>query len=173
MSGTLLLAFLVTTTSALASSGHGNAFGPYDVNPALTTGDADGFRKLYVDPAQLGSLLAPAQALGQGADDVLHVRNATSAWTELSVSGVKVGIIGPLATITLRGVQTGTYDISCIGPTGMNVTRIVSSGNYEALLAQAETARLADESAQQEAEAMETESDEMGESETEAERAPE
>ena len=153
MSRTFLLAVLLASTPALASSGKGNAFGPYDVNPGYTTGHAEGFRQLFVDPARLGELIAPTEALADAADDVLHVQNRTSAWTELTVSGVRVGIVGPLATVTLRNLKPGAYETLTVGPTGLAMSRTVTSARYDAIK-QAEAqaaAAAAEQQAQQEA----------------------
>ncbi len=161
----LPLALLLATPTALAASGKFNAFGPYDVNPALTTGDAVGFRQLFLDPAQVGSLLEPAEALGDSTDDALHIDNRSTAWMELSVSGVRVGIIGPLTSVVLQGVKPGLYETTQTAPTGMVVDRSFKSDSYDSI--KAEAARLAAEQAAMEAAAEE----QAAEGETEA--APE
>lgn len=141
-------ALLLVATPALASGGGTmNAFGPYDVNPALTTGGATGFRTLFVDPGEFATLVQPAEALGDAADDILHVQNRTSAWTELSINGVRIGIIGPLTTVVLEGVKPGSYATSQLGPTGMTTSRVFTSDRYEDIKAQAQAARLAAEEA--------------------------
>ncbi|GEM_PF-3343837 len=146
----LTLALLLATTPATAGSGAMNAFGPYEVNPALTTGHAAGFRQLFVDPAQFGALVSPTEALGDATDDALHIQNRTNAWVELSVSGVRIGIVGPLTTVVLNGVTPGAYSTTQLGPTGMSLTRTFTSDRYEALKS-AEAERLAAEQAAQEA----------------------
>ncbi len=155
---TWLLTFgLLTAPPAIAGSGQHNAFGPYDVNPALTEGQAEGFRQLYVDPARLGELLQPSEALADTADDVLEVENRTSAWSELTVAGVRVGIVGPLTTVVLHGVKPGAYEAQLLGPTGFTTSRTFTSASYvERKAAAEEAARLAAEeeaAAQEEGEA--------------------
>ncbi len=139
MTWLVALGFLAATP-AVAGSGTHNAFGPYDVNPTLTQGTAEGFRQLYVDPDKLGELLQPVEAVGDTADDRLEVENRTSAWTELTVSGVRVGIVGPLTSVVLHGVKPGAYETSQVGPTGFTTTRTFTSETFEARKAAAQQA---------------------------------
>ena len=94
-------------------STEGNAHGPYMTNPGLTTGQADGFFKLYVEADEI-----PA-AISEGAGDhVLVMENKSLSWVDVTIGETRVGMLKPLKFGTITGVAAGTYNIAYTLPNG-------------------------------------------------------
>lgn len=95
-------------------------------DPQYTPPPFAGLERLYVDPAQTLPLLKPEaqrpvgetvlDAPGQGQ---LVFTNPMSQWGEVTVSGQKLGTIGPFATMRLDGATPGHYLVSVWIPTGL------------------------------------------------------
>lgn len=95
------------------------------VNPGYTKPPFAGMEQLFVDPAATLAQLKPmaerpagekpADAPGTGK---LVFTNPMSQWAELTVNGIKVGIIGPYATCTFDGLGTGWYTLDAKVSTG-------------------------------------------------------
>jgi hypothetical protein len=83
----------------------------YTVDPRLTTGPVENFRELFVDPVSLASQVSPATAADGGGRADLVIKNEMTAWGEVTVGSVKVGVIGPLTDGRIRDVPKGTYDV--------------------------------------------------------------
>ena len=120
----MLLFSLVLAPSAHA--GEENTFGIFQVNASLSTGAADGFRQLFVDPDELSTLLSPAAARTGEPNGQLVIENLATSWTRVHVGETLVGVIGPLTTGHLRNVTAGTYKVSMELPNGY--TRNVQIG---------------------------------------------
>ena len=54
------------------------------------------------------------------AKGTLHLRNTSTAWSEVRINGAKVGVIGPLGHATLTDVKTGFYTVDYTLPNGFN-----------------------------------------------------
>ena len=104
-------------------------------NPQVKTFEADrqytaapfaGLERLYVDPATTVGLVAalPAAPAGEHVLDApghgqLVFTNPMSNWGEVTVGGVKIGTIGPYATMTLDGFAPGFYAVDVGVSTGL------------------------------------------------------
>ncbi|MBW2255504.1 MAG: hypothetical protein JRI25_13015 [Deltaproteobacteria bacterium] len=110
----VLLSMVGAAPYALASEikdqGPELAQDPYHHNTDLTTGRIAGFRSLYGDPDALADQLAPSTSGAKGEKADLPVLNTRSAWSDVRINGVKVGVIGPYDNGTVAGVQAGTGD---------------------------------------------------------------
>ncbi len=93
---------------------------PYTHVEGYSTGAIEGMRRLAIDPAATLPTLKPTVA-GSGEPGKLVIENPSSAWAFLTVSGVKIGQIGPFRTATLHGVAPGTYTVSFELPNGRKV----------------------------------------------------
>ena len=80
-------------------------------DPALSEGNLVNFQRLYVDPDTIAGQLIPNQPKKSAKGDSLAVINKTTGWTDLTVSGVKIGRIPPLTTAVIHGVKSGTYAV--------------------------------------------------------------
>ena len=80
-------------------------------DPALSEGNLVNFQRLYVDPDTIASQLIPSQPNKGVKGESLAVINKTTGWTDLTVSGVKIGRIPPLTTAVIHGVKSGTYAV--------------------------------------------------------------
>jgi len=120
----ILLLSLVLAPNA--NAGEENTFGIFRVNPALSTGPAEGFRQLFVDPNELGTLLSPAAPRSGEPNGQLVIENIATSWARVHVGDTLVGIIGPLTTGHVRDVAAGTYKVSMELPNGY--TRNVEIG---------------------------------------------
>ena len=96
---------------ALPFADRGVSRDPYHNVEGYSTGAFENFRRLYVDPAVAISGLKP-QLAGEKPSADLVIENPTSAWAFVTVSGLKVGQIGPLRTAVMHGVASGTYEVS-------------------------------------------------------------
>lgn len=122
--------------AALAEDGS-KGFGIYGVNPDLTTGEMEFFREVYVDPATFPGQLTPKVPAPEGAPERadLSVRNGASAWVDLTINGTKVGKIGPLTTVVIHGVKSGTYEVSMTAPNGFTLKQKVATEGTKVLSA--------------------------------------
>jgi hypothetical protein len=108
---------LVAASSAVAAEralpfpDRGVSRDPYHNVEGYSTGAFENFRRLYVDPAVAVTSLKPKEAGDKPSADLV-VENPTSAWAVVTVSGLKVGQIGPLRTAVMHGVPSGTYEVS-------------------------------------------------------------
>ena len=95
------------------------------VDPAYTKPPFAGMEQLFVDPAATQAQLKPlaerptaekvADTPGVGK---LIFTNPMSQWAEVTLNGIKVGIIGPYATCTFDGVGAGWYTLEAKVSTG-------------------------------------------------------
>jgi len=131
----VLLSMVGAAPYALASEikdqGPELAQDPYHHNTDLTTGRIAGFRSLYGDPDALADQLAPSTSGAKGEKADLPVLNTRSAWSDVRINGVKVGVIGPYDNGTVAGVQAGTYEVSFTLPNGYTWTMEVTAGTAE------------------------------------------
>ncbi len=94
-------------------------------DPQYTLPPFAGLERLYVDPAQTVPMLKPAASRPAG-ETVLDApgkgqlvfTNPMSQWGEVTVSGQKLGTIGPFATMRLDGIAPGHYLVDVWIPTG-------------------------------------------------------
>jgi hypothetical protein len=88
-----------------------NAFGPYGVNPGLTTGAVSGFRTLYASAESLVASLKPAAAITAGGVHVLEIENTALSSVDVTVNDTKVGVLGPLTIGRIHDVGAGEYNV--------------------------------------------------------------
>lgn len=119
---------------------------PFTHDASLTTGRIEGFRELYGDPAALAGALEPSEAMpaasppaGQASrlpsedapeprpPHLLPIVNTASAWADVRVSGVRIGVVGPFAEAAIHDVAAGTYAVELTLPNGFVVARSVAS----------------------------------------------
>lgn len=99
---------------------------PYHNVEGYSTGVLENFRRLYIDPAWAISNLQPKMASEKPLADLV-IQNTTSAWALVTVSGLKIGQIGPLRTAIVHGVPSGTYDVSFELPNQRKFTETVAT----------------------------------------------
>lgn len=121
------LALLALLSGLAVDGSHG--FGPYKVNPDLTTGRMEFFREVYVEVEQIGSLIQPVQPLPASASATgdLHISNQANGWVEVTISGQKIGKVGPLTTAVIHDVPSGFYEITTLAANGLVVTHKVAT----------------------------------------------
>lgn len=126
----LALAALVVFALAVANA-EGGGFGPYAPSPTLTKGRMEGFRELYVAPEAVEGL-SPARVLPTDGDAPppvglgdLQLTNATNAFTDVEIAGMKLGRVGPLTTAVIHDLPAGVYDVRFTAPNGLSVVRAV------------------------------------------------
>lgn len=99
----------------------------------VSTGLVENFRELYVNPAQVGKSLEPVGKLGpvgrmlSPADKraSIPIVNETSSYAEVSVNGVKIGVIDALQNGAIHDVPHGLYEITFGLQNGYTETRTV------------------------------------------------
>lgn len=102
-----------------------NVVPTFVVDPAYTDAPFAGMEQLFVDPAVVSPQLKPAAAAPAGEKLItpagkgsLDFTNPMSQWAELSVNGLKIGIIGPYASCRLQGLGAGWYSVDATVSTG-------------------------------------------------------
>lgn len=138
----LLLLAALCAPLALASGGE-KGFGPFGVNPDLTTGRMEFFRELYLDPSTVAEQLTPkaplaapgpnpvtgepAPALHSAPWGDLHIPNTTQSFVDVKVGGVKLGRVGPLTTAVVHQVRSGVYELEFTLPNGYSWTETAAT----------------------------------------------
>jgi outer membrane protein OmpA-like peptidoglycan-associated protein len=100
----------------------------YDTNVKWTKPPFSGLESLSVDPAVVVSQIKPIRPplpadievvpnLATRGEEALVFTNPMSQWSELTLNGLQIGIIGPYATMRLEGLKSGLYEISLEPPT--------------------------------------------------------
>jgi hypothetical protein len=95
-------------------------------NPRYSTGPIENFRQVYVDPAQAPAQLKPTQPQGSGMSD-LTIYNDRQGWGDVTVSGMKIGLLDSLTKGVIHGVPSGTYDVMLQYSNGFQKTLHVST----------------------------------------------
>lgn len=101
----------------------------------VSTGRIENFRELYVNPAQIGESLKPKGKLGpvarmsnpKGKSASIPIVNETSSYAEISVNGVKIGVIDALQNGAIHDVPAGTYEITFGLQNGYEEVRTVAT----------------------------------------------
>jgi hypothetical protein len=107
----------------------------------LSTGKAQNFRELFIDPDMIAGTLKPSAppqvpappegAPGAGPSfapfGVLHVRNDHHAFAVVSVGGTELGILGPFTEGVIEGVRSGTYEVGFTFPNGFSASQTLSA----------------------------------------------
>lgn len=99
----------------------------------VSTGLVENFRELYVNPAQVGKSLEPVGKLGPVGRMLspankrasIPIVNETSSYAEVSVNGVKIGVIDALQNGAIHDVPHGLYEITFGLQNGYTETRTV------------------------------------------------
>ncbi len=101
----------------------------------VSTGRIENFRELYVNPAQIGESLSPIGQLGpvgkmqspanQRAS--IPIVNETSSYAEISVNGVKIGVIDALQNGAIHDVPHGIYEVTFGLQNGYQETHTVNT----------------------------------------------
>lgn len=99
----------------------------------VSTGLVENFRELYVNPAQVGKSLEPVGKLGPvgrmlspaGKRASIPIVNETSSYAEVSVNGVKIGVIDALQNGAIHDVPHGLYEVTFGLQNGYTETRTV------------------------------------------------
>jgi outer membrane protein OmpA-like peptidoglycan-associated protein len=105
----------------------------------VSTGRIENFRELYVNPAQIGESLQPVGSLGpvgqmlSPADQraSIPVVNETSSYAEISINGIKIGVIDALQNGAIHDVPHGTYEITFGLQNGFEETRTIHTLHLE------------------------------------------
>ena len=104
-------------------------------DPALSEGNLVNFQRLYVDPDTIAGQLIPSQPKKGVKGESLAVINKTTGWTDLTVSGVKIGRIPPLTTGVIHGVKSGTYTVEqTVENTQYTMTEMVKTSKVEGVI---------------------------------------
>ncbi|MBM4366669.1 MAG: hypothetical protein FJ102_10680 [Deltaproteobacteria bacterium] len=114
---------LVLLLSLALADNHTTTFA---IDPQYTDPPFAGLERLYVDPAQSAAQIKPvaSRPAVEGVKDVpgkgqLVYTNPMSQWGEVTVNGLKIGTIGPFATMTLDGIAPGWYQVDVWVATGL------------------------------------------------------
>jgi len=99
----------------------------------VSTGRIENFRELYVNPAQIGESLKPVGKLGpvgqmlspSGQRASIPVVNETSSYAEVSINGIKIGVIDALQNGAIHDVPHGMYEITFGLQNGYEETRTI------------------------------------------------
>ena len=98
----------------------------FQVDRQYTPAPFAGLERLYVDPATTTAMLhgsatpvAGEHVLDAPGHGQLVFTNPMSNWGEVTVGGVKIGTIGPYATMTLDGFGVGFYAVDVGVSTGL------------------------------------------------------
>lgn len=113
---------LVLIASVALAANHVQTF---VIDPSYTKPPFAGMEQLFVDPAATQAQLKPMAERPAGEKVVdapgagkLVFTNPMSQWAEVTVNGIKVGIIGPYATCTFDGMGAGWYALEAKVSTG-------------------------------------------------------
>ena len=79
-------------------------------DPALSTGTIENFQRLFINERNLK--LTPNEGTSTNNKLSLPIVNRTTAWVDVSISGQKIGRLGPLTTGIIHNVTGGEYDIT-------------------------------------------------------------
>lgn len=79
-------------------------------DPALSAGALENFQRLFINEKNLK--IAPNAGTEEENKLSLPIVNRTTAWVDISVSGQKIGRIGPLTTGIIHNVIGGEYDVT-------------------------------------------------------------
>ncbi len=99
----------------------------------VSTGIVENFRELYVNPAQVGKSLQPVGKLGpvgrmlspSSERASIPIVNETSSYAEVSVNGVRIGVIDALQNGAIHDVPHGLYEVTFGLQNGYTETRTV------------------------------------------------
>ena len=106
----------------------------------VSTGQIENFRELYVNPAQVGKSLQPVGKLGpvgrmqspRGKRASIPIVNETSSYAEVSVNGVKIGVIDALQNGAIHDVPPGVYEVTFGLQNGYEETRSIATLHLDA-----------------------------------------
>ena len=99
-----------------------NSFGPYETNASLTTGAASGFTSLFASAESLQEGLEPGESLAGTGTQTLAIENTSLSSVTVTVSGTKVGTLGPVTIGRIQGLDAGNYTVILGHPNGYNQT---------------------------------------------------
>lgn len=105
----------------------------------VSTGRIENFRELYVNPAQIGESLKPVGKLGPVGQMLspsdkrasIPVVNETSSYAEISINGIKIGVIDALQNGAIHDVPHGMYEITFGLQNGYEETRTIHTLHLE------------------------------------------
>ena len=121
-----LMAATLLSTAAMAEDpyqGEGdNSFGPYETNASLTTGVLAGFTSLHASAESLQQGLKPGAELAGSGTQMLEIENTSLSSVTVTVSGTKVGTLGPVTIGRIQGIDAGSYTVILGHPNGYNQT---------------------------------------------------
>ncbi len=99
-----------------------NSFGPYETNASLTKGALSGFTSLFASAESLQEGLKPGAALTGTGTQILAIENTSLSSVTVTVSGTKVGTLGPVTIGRIQGLDAGSYTVVLGHPNGYNQT---------------------------------------------------
>lgn len=99
-----------------------NSFGPYETNASLTTGAVAGFTSLFASAESLLEGLKPGESLTGTGTQTLAIENTSLSSVTVTVSGTKVGTLGPVTIGRIQGLDAGNYTVILGHPNGYNQT---------------------------------------------------
>lgn len=79
-------------------------------DPALSSGNLENFQRLFINERNLK--IAPNKGTEAPNKMSLPIVNRTTAWVDISISGQKIGRIGPLTTGVIHNISGGEYDVT-------------------------------------------------------------
>ena len=131
-----IFAAVLFSTPAIAEDpyqGEGdNSFGPYETNASLTTGVLSGFTSLYASAESLQAGLKPGAATAGSGTQLLTIENTSLSSVTVTVSGTKVGTLGPVTIGRIQGIEAGEYTVVLGHPNGYNQTLSLSTTSVTA-----------------------------------------
>ena len=121
---------MLTLLFAASTAWADNNVTTFITDPQYTVAPFAGLERLYVDPAQSAGQVKPLankpavesvpdNAAAGAAKSQLVFTNPMSQWGEVTVGGLKIGTIGPFATMRLDGLGAGWYQVDVWVATGL------------------------------------------------------
>jgi outer membrane protein OmpA-like peptidoglycan-associated protein len=109
----------------------------HPLDDRLSVGRVENFVELYVSPDKAADDLRPFRPgkPGRGAKSgemlSLPINNETSSYAEISVNGVKIGVLESLTNGAIHGVKPGVYKVSFLLQNGYEETREIQTIKLE------------------------------------------
>lgn len=104
-------------------------------DPALSEGSVVNFQRLYIDPETIGNQLVPQKKRKSQQRESLAIINRTTAWIDVTVSGNKIGRIGPLTTGIIHDLMPGEYAVDhVVEHTQFSYRRIIETTTIEGII---------------------------------------
>jgi len=104
-------------------------------DPALSEGAVVNFQRLYIDPETIANQLVPQERSKAKLRESLAIINRTTAWVDITVSGNKIGRIGPLTTGVIHDLTPGKYAVDyVVEHTQFSYSRVIETTTIDDII---------------------------------------